>query len=148
MKKLESEKNEEVLPTPIAAKSPITTQTPQQIDDTKKTSNPEEISHPTESKMQRYKIAKVKISSAKNVSKSKAKIVWKKLADVSGYQIQYAVNKKFKKAKSKTVKSTSVTLKKLKKKKTYYIRIRAYTLADGKKVYGKWSKTKKVKVKK
>lgn len=65
-----------------------------------------------------------------------------------GYQIQYATNKKFKKAKKKTVKSTFVTLKKLKKKKTYFIRIRAYKIADGKKVYGKWSSVKKVKVKK
>lgn len=46
------------------------------------------------------------------------------------------------------MKSTSVTLRKLKKKKTYFIRIRAYKIADGKKVYGKWSSVKKVKVKK
>ena len=46
------------------------------------------------------------------------------------------------------MKSTSVTLRKLKKKRTYFIRIRAYKMADGKKVYGKWSLVKKVKVKK
>ena len=38
--------------------------------------------------------------------------------------------------------------KKLKKKKTYYVRVRAYTLSNGKKVYGKWSSVKKVKIKK
>ena len=83
-------------------------------------------------------LTKIKGVVAKNQKKSNS----------LGYQIQYATNKKFKKAKKKTVKSTSVTLRKLKKKKTYFIRIRAYKIADGKKVYGKWSSVKKVKVKK
>ena len=93
-------------------------------------------------------VGKVKLIFAKNIKKGKIKATWKKLTNVSGYQIQYAPNKKFKKAKRKTVKSTSVTIKKLKKKKTYFVRVRAYKLADGKKVYGKWSSVKKVKVKK
>ena len=80
--------------------------------------------------------------------KKTLKATWKKLTNISGYQIQYAPNKKFKKAKSKTVKSTSVTIKKLKKKKTYFVRVKAYKLVDGKKVYGKWSVVKKVKIKK
>ena len=50
-------------------------------------------------------------------------------------------------AKKKPAKK-SEEIKKLKKKKTYFIRIRAYKIADGKKVYGKWSSVKKVKVKK
>ena len=82
------------------------------------------------------------------LQKKTLKASWKKLTNISGYQIQYAPNKKFKKAKSKTVKSTSVTIKKLKKKKTYFVRVRAYKLVDGKKVYGKWSVVKKVKIKK
>ena len=94
------------------------------------------------------KINKIKGLAVKNQKKLKVKAAWKKLTNVSGYQIQYATNKKFKKAKSKTVKSTSVTLKKLKKKKTYFVRVRAYKLANGKKVYGKWSSVKKVKIKK
>ena len=93
-------------------------------------------------------VGKVKLIFAKNIKKGKIKATWKKLTNVSGYQIQYASNKKFKKAKRKTVKSTSVTIKKLKKKKTYFVRVRAYKLADGKKVYGKWSSVKKVKIKK
>ena len=93
-------------------------------------------------------VPKVKINKIKISGKYKLKATWKKLTNVSGYQIQYATNKKFKKAKSKTVKSTSVTLKKLKKKKTYFVRVRAYILANGKKVYGKWSSVKKVKIKK
>lgn len=93
-------------------------------------------------------LTKIKGVVAKNQKKCKVKVTWKKVANSLGYQIQYATNKKFKKAKKKTVKSTFVTLKKLKKKKTYFIRIRAYKIADGKKVYGKWSSVKKVKVKK
>lgn len=93
-------------------------------------------------------LTKIKGVVAKNQKKCKVKVTWKKVPNSLGYQIQYATNKKFKKAKKKTVKSTFVTLKKLKKKKTYFIRIRAYKIADGKKVYGKWSSVKKVKVKK
>lgn len=93
-------------------------------------------------------LTKIKGVVAKNQKKCKIKVTWKKVSNSLGYQIQYATNKKFKKAKKKTVKSTSVTLRKLKKKKTYFIRIRAYKIADGKKVYGKWSSVKKVKVKK
>lgn len=93
-------------------------------------------------------LTKIKGVAAKNQKKYKVKVTWKKVSNSMGYQIQYATNKKFKKAKKKTVKYTFVTLKKLKKKKTYFIRIRAYKMADGKKVYGKWSSVKKVKVKK
>ena len=94
------------------------------------------------------KINKIKGFVVKNQKKFKVKVIWKKLTNVSGYQIQYAPNKKFKKAKSKTVKTTSAMIKKLKKKKTYFVRVRAYKLVDGKKVYGKWSAVKKVKIKK
>lgn len=94
------------------------------------------------------KINKIKGFAVKNQKKLKLKVTWKKLTNISGYQIQYATNKKFKKAKSKTIKSTSVILKKLKKKKTYFVRVRAYKVVGGKKVYGKWSAGKKVKIKK
>ena len=59
-----------------------------------------------------------------------------------------ALNKKFKKKKSIQTKKTKYTIKKLKKKKTYYIRVRAYKMNGKKKVYGKWSTVKKVKIKK
>lgn len=74
---------------------------------------------------------------------------WKKVSSAKGYQIQYSPNKKFKKAKAKTTKKNSITIKKLKNKKVYYVRVRAYTInASGEKVYGDWSKVKKVKIKK
>lgn len=87
------------------------------------------------------KLAKVKLSSAKNVKKKSIKIKWKKVTGAVGYQV--ACGKK-----RKVTKKTSLTIKKLKKKKKYAVKVRAYMLVDGKKVYGAWSKTKKVKVKK
>ena len=42
--------------------------------------------------------------------------------------------------------SRTYTSKKLKKGKTYYIRIRAYQQISGKKYFGEASKTKKIKI--
>ena len=99
-------------------------------------------------KVSLIKQSKVSWKTAKNTKGRKLTASWKKASEADGYQIQYAPNKKFKKAKSKTVKSTAVTLKKLKNKTTYFVRVRAYKAVDGKKVYGKWSGVKKVKIKK
>ena len=92
--------------------------------------------------------SKVKLTSAKNGKGKKLTVKWKKVTGAKGYQLQYAVNKKFKKKKSVQTKKTKYTIKKLKKKKTYYIRVRAYKMNGKKKVYGKWSTVKKVKIKK
>ena len=92
--------------------------------------------------------SKVKLTSAKNGKGKKLTVKWKKVTGAKGYQLQYAMNKKFKKKKSVQTKKTKYTIKKLKKKKTYYIRVRAYKMNGRKKVYGKWSKVKKVKIKK
>ena len=92
--------------------------------------------------------SKVKLTSAKNGKGKKLTVKWKKVTGAKGYQLQYALNKKFKKKKSIQTKKTKYTIKKLKKKKTYYIRVRAYKMNGKKKVYGKWSTVKKVKIKK
>ena len=64
------------------------------------------------------------------------------------YLIQYALNGKFTKGeKTLNVTSASKTVKKLKKKSTYYVRVRAYTMDGSKKVYGKYSSIKKIKIK-
>lgn len=91
---------------------------------------------------------KVVIHSAKNKSGRKISLSWKKMKGAKGYQIQYADNKKFKRKKSKQISKTKYIIAKCKKKKIYYIRIRAYQSDGGKKVYGNWSKVKKVNVKK
>lgn len=77
-------------------------------------------------------------------------VKWKKVT-CSGYQIQYADNAKMKKAVTKTIKksgTTKLTVKKLKAKKKYYVRVRAYKTVNGKKYYSGWSKIKSVKTKK
>ena len=91
----------------------------------------------------------VKIKSLKKLGKKALSLKWKKIKGVSGYEVKYALNKKFTKGKKvKDIKKASVKLNKLKKKKTYYVSVRAYVLApDGEKVYGEWSKVKKIKFK-
>ena len=70
--------------------------------------------------------------------------------DVSGYQIRYSTNPKFKKS-VKVIKvgknTTRKTVKKLKKGKKYYVQVRGYRKEHGKIVYGKWSKKRSAKVK-
>ncbi len=95
------------------------------------------------------KPGKVKISSAKNTAKKTITIKWKKVSGAKGYQIWYASSKNFKKnVKKVSVKKISTKLKKLKKKTTYYLKVRAYKLNGKTPVYGAFSKVVKVKVKK
>lgn len=90
---------------------------------------------------------KVKGVVLSRVGSGKLKVSYKKVRDAKGYQISYSTNKHFANAKKLTVKNNRYTIKKLKKGKTYYVRVRAYKLDGSKKVYGKWSSTKKIKVK-
>ena len=92
---------------------------------------------------------KAKISSLKNSKKKAFVLKWKKVKDAKGYEVQYALNKKFTKSKkTKTTTKLTLTVKKLKKGKTYYVRIRAYKLNGKEKVPGKWSTPKSVKIRK
>ena len=74
----------------------------------------------------------------------------KKVTNASGYQIEYSLNKNMKSAKyvsvSASAKYKNVT--KLKAKKKYYVRIRAYRTINGKKVYANWSSKKAITTKK
>lgn len=92
---------------------------------------------------------KAKIKKVKGYKKA-LEVRYAKVSGASGYQIQVATDKKFKKNK-KTVTAkkskTKVKISKLKKKKKYYVRVRAYKSVSGKKVYGAWSKVKTVKTK-
>ena len=84
------------------------------------------------------------ITSVKAQSKAFT-VKWKKKSSITGYQIQYSTNSKFKKGnksiKTKNAKTVSKKITKLKAAKKYYIRIRTY---KGKK-YSKWSKVKSIK---
>lgn len=92
-------------------------------------------------------VGKGSIKWAKNVKRGKIKLKLNKVAGAKGYQIRYATNKKFKKAVIRNSR-LSYTIRKLKRGKTYYVEARAYVKSGKNKVYGKWSKAKKVKIKK
>ena len=87
------------------------------------------------------------ITSVKAQSKAFT-VKWKKKSGITGYQIQYSTNSKFKKGnksiKIKNAKTISKKITKLKAAKKYYVRIRTY---KGKK-YSKWSKVKSAKISK
>lgn len=76
-------------------------------------------------------------------------VKYKKVSGASGYQIQYSTNSKFKKGnKSTNTTKLSKTIKSLKAKKKYYVRVRTYRTVNGKKIYSNWSKTKNITTKK
>ena len=89
--------------------------------------------------------AKLKL---KNLKGKKLKVTYGTVEGAEGYQISYGLKSNFKGAKAKVSKKATITLKKLKKKKTYYVRVRAFKTVDGVKVYGSWSKKAKLKIKK
>ena len=74
-----------------------------------------------------------------------------KKANITGYQVQYSTDKKFKKglktSNQKGYKKTYKKISKLKAKTTYYIRIRTYIKYGGKTYYSTWSSSKRVKTK-
>ena len=132
-----------VAPTqPTPSPTPSTTPTQPNQNDTN-TSNDEDVTV----------ISKPKSASIKKVKSAKKAILvtWKKVNGVNGYEIQVATDKKFKKNKKtvtiKKQKTTKTTVKKLKAKKKYYVRVRTYKIVNGKKVYSSWSKVKSVKTK-
>lgn len=94
---------------------------------------------------------KSKVQRIKSPKKRQLTLWWKKDLQATGYQIQYSTNKKFSKG-TKTItvtsrKTASRTVKRLKSKKVYYVRVRAYKTIDKKKVTIGWSPVKKVRVK-
>lgn len=73
-------------------------------------------------------------------TKKSAKVIYKKIAKVSGYQLQLSRSSKFKKAVTKTTKKVSYKFKKLKANKKYYVRVRGYVKTSNGTTYGKWRK--------
>ena len=104
------------------------------------------------------KQAKITKLTVKSKSKKKINVSWKKVKKAKGYQVQVSTNKKFKKSKiifKKDVKKTKLTIKnkRIKSKKTYFVRVRAFAAykdTNNKtiRVYSKWNKQlRKVKTK-
>ena len=94
------------------------------------------------------KTATPKISKITSKSK-KATLSWKKVSGASGYEIYMATSKKgkYKKVKTASSKTVKYTKSSLKKKKTYYFKIRTYRTVSGKKVYSSYSSIKSIKIK-
>ena len=82
------------------------------------------------------------------VNGKKMTVSWKKVKNIDGYQLQYSTSSKFKTYKTKKIKAGTLTktISKLKKGKTYYVRIRTYKKESGKTYYSTWSKAGKVKI--
>ena len=78
-------------------------------------------------------------------------VKWSKVTTKNkGYEIQYSTSSKFSNAKTVTISknsTTSKTIKSLKAKKTYYVRIRTYTTVDGVKYASGWCTKKSIKTK-
>ncbi len=92
------------------------------------------------------KPARTKITKVTKKGKNKCLVKLKKVANATGYQVQYSTDKAFKKnVKKVTSKKLSCTIKKLRSGKKYYFRARAFIKSSGKTVYGAYSsiKTKK-----
>lgn len=84
------------------------------------------------------KPAKAQLTSV-TMKNSTLNVEWKKL-DCTGYEIIYTTDSKFKKGlktvKIKNSNKTKKAIKKLKKGKKYYVKVRAYAVYNGKKLYG------------
>ncbi len=100
-----------------------------------------------------YTICPKKVSSLKLKSSAKKQLTvsFKKDSNVDGYQIVYATNSKFSKGKKtvtiKSYKTYKKTIKKLKSKTTYYVKVRAFKKVGGNTIYGDYCKTQKLKIK-
>ncbi|MCR5836955.1 MAG: bacterial Ig-like domain-containing protein [Lachnospiraceae bacterium] len=101
----------------------------------------------TEKTFVNHNTTKIKTVKAK---KKALMITWKKVKGIKGYKIQYSLKKNFKGAKTKKIKKASIsslTIKKLKSKKKYYIRVCTYMEVNGKTYQSSWSKVKSKKTK-
>lgn len=75
--------------------------------------------------------------------KDQMRLHWKKIKGVR-YQIQYGVDKRWKTSRKKTVRGTSVTIRGLKRRQKYYVRIRCVKVRKGRNYYSKWTKRQRL----
>lgn len=116
--------------TPVAAKTTTVAPTPTTTAKLTKTQKPT---------AQKVSVGNTRITKIVKTKKS-AKVIYKKIAKVSGYQLQLSRSSKFKKAVTKTTKKISYKFKKLKANKKYYVRVRGYVKTSNGTTYGKWRK--------
>ena len=89
------------------------------------------------------------LSSTKSTKKKTFTTTWKKTGGNSGWQVQYSTNKKFRSG-VRTVNlkfsNTRLTVRKLKSRKNYYVRIRSYKKVGRQTWYSGWSNVKRVRI--
>lgn len=93
--------------------------------------------------------AKVNLKAVTSKKKGTVTVTWEQ-RNADGYEITYSRYKSFKKVTKITVtdKDTlTATVKRLTSGKGYSVKVRAYKILDGKKVYGYYSKAKRVRSK-
>ena len=100
-------------------------------------------------KWKKVRVADTSIRKLNNTSAGKMTVAFKKVNKAKGYQIRYSTRSNMTAARKKEIKTTSKVLGGLRKDVTYYVQVRAYQKdSAGKKVYGNWSRTKSVTIRK
>ena len=98
---------------------------------------------------EKVSVGRCRRPSAVNVKTLKAVITVRPVSYVKVYEFSWSTRRDMKKAKVKRTHSTKLTISRLTKNKTYYIRVRAYRNdSTGKRVYGKWSDIRTLRIKK
>ncbi|MDO4853998.1 MAG: hypothetical protein Q4A43_01030 [Coriobacteriia bacterium] len=85
---------------------------------------------------------KASISKLSKLTATSAQIKWAKVKGASGYQLRYSVSKNFASAKKLTTSAKKKSLSKLKQGTVYYVQVRSFAKANGKRCYGEWSEVK------
>lgn len=149
--------------TPAPTNTPNATQKPQATNRPQSTKKPQATKKPSsqpddsdynwssdDASSDDVTVKKVTGVKVKKAAKKSLIVTWRWFVSQDGFEVQYALNKSFtkkKKTKRYDLYAERVKLRGLKRKKTYYVRVRAFKKVGTKKVYGKWSITKKCKVK-
>lgn len=149
--------------TPAPTNTPNATQKPQATNRPQSTKKPQATKKPSsqpddsdynwssdDTSIDDVTVKKVTGVKVKKAAKKSLIVTWRWFVSQDGFEVQYALNKSFtkkKKTKRYDLYAERVKLRGLKRKKTYYVRVRAFKKVGTEKVYGKWSITKKCKVK-
>ena len=94
-------------------------------------------------------LKKTKLSSAKSTKRKTFTTTWKKTGGNSGWQVQYSTNKKFRSGvRTVNLKSsnTRLTVRNLRSRKNYYVRVRSYKKVGRQTWYSGWSNVKAVRI--
>ncbi len=127
-----------------AATKPASTPKPAGTKKPAVTEKPSATSTPVTKKPKKVNLKKVRA-----IGGGRALVTWKWFISQDGFQLQYALNRSFEKKKRNQYKdfvTDTVTVKKLKKGKYCYFRVRAFNGSGSGKKYGRWSKVRKCRV--